>query len=85
MKVKIWDEYAGNVQSIEHREDLMLVTDSQDVDAIKDYFGNPEFMEDFGGCFVNVKDGEYADVFCFDGNVPYLNKSLYEIKREVKL
>ncbi|MBS3748163.1 MAG: hypothetical protein KGY67_00500 [Candidatus Thermoplasmatota archaeon] len=84
MKVNVKDEFVGNIRSIEHRDDLQLVTDSQDVDAIKDYFGNPDWMDEFGGCFVNVKEGDYDEVYCFNGNVPYLDKSLFKIERELK-
>lgn len=72
-------EYVGTIKNIENRYDLQLVTDSQDVKAIRDYFGNPEWW-DFEGCFVKVSDGEYDEVYCFEGIVPHLNKPLYKIK-----
>lgn len=72
-------KFIGNIQSINDRTDLTLVTDWQDVIAIKEYFGNPECLDDFDGCFVKVDDGEYTEVLCFEGIVPNLDKSLYEI------
>lgn len=76
---KVDAKFVGNIRSINDRTDLTLVTDSQDVQAIKEHFGNPEVLNDFDGCFVKVEDGEYAEVLCFEGIVPELDKSLYEI------
>ncbi len=75
-------KFVGNIESINERKDLTLLTDSQDVQAVKDHFGNPEWFDEFDGCFVKVKDGEYEEVLCFEGIVPNLNKSLYEIVEE---
>ena len=72
-------EFFGNIRSIDMRTDLQLVTDSQDMEAIGDYLGNPEWFEDFGGCFVKVDEGEYDEIYCFEGIVPGLDKSLYKV------
>lgn len=72
-------EFVGNIRKVDNRRDLQLVTDSQDMDAIGDYLGNPEWFKDFGGCFVKTKDGEYDELYCFDGIVPHLDKSLYAV------
>ena len=77
-KLYVDAKWHGVIGAIQDRDDLMLVTDSQDVKAIKEHFGNPEWW-DFDGCFVKIEDGEYAEVYCFEGIVPNLHKDLYEI------
>lgn len=51
---------------------LILVTDAQDVKPLKDYLG--EIASDYDSFFVEVKDGEYSEVWGFCGTVPYLSK-----------
>jgi hypothetical protein len=65
------------IADIDNRKDLSLVTDSQDVEAIKDYIGGK--AEDFDSFYVKVKDGDYAEVYGFMGSVPYLHKKLHRI------
>jgi hypothetical protein len=67
----------GTIRDLQKREDLTLVTDSQDVQAVKDQLGNSDALDDFDGFFVNVGEGEYTEVYGFQGNVPFLGKSLY--------
>ena len=57
-------------------QDLQFVSDSQDVQAIKDYFGdavNGEYGE-YDAFFVRVQDGEYTEVWGICGIVPYNSK-----------
>ena len=35
---------------------------------------------DFSGLFVLAGDGDYDEVFAFEGCVPYLNKDLWKIE-----
>ena len=62
------------VADLANRGDLQLVTDSQDVNAIKERIGKE--AEDFDGFFVKVSDGDYKEVYGFEGNIPYTNKSV---------
>jgi len=80
MKFKI--TLFGTIEDIQNREDLSLATDLQDTEFIKEYLGNHEDIEDFDGFFVNVKDGEYTEIYGFEGSVPYLYKSLWKIEIE---
>ena len=66
----------GVVENLD--DDLTLVTDSQDIEKIKQYFGNPDWW-DFDGCFVKIEGGEYKQVYCFEGGIPYLDKPVYKI------
>lgn len=72
--------YVGLIEAVmKHQPDFMLLTDSQDVEAIKDYFGNDEDIEEYDGFFVKIKDGDYSRIYAFYGSVPFNWKELYEI------
>jgi hypothetical protein len=73
-------KYMGLIESVmQHQPDFMLTTDSQDVEAIWDYFGNDEDVKQFDGFFVKIKDGDYSRVYGFYGNVPFNWKEIYEV------
>jgi hypothetical protein len=59
--------------------ELILVTDSQDTNHIREYFNSLEGSE-FDSYFVRVADGDYAEVWGFFGIVPDNNKTVYRIK-----
>ena len=75
--------YFGTINDIQERKDLMLITDSYEVKYILDYLGYPAFDDDdpmdFSGLFVLVGDGDYEDVYAFEGCVPFLYKDLWMI------
>jgi len=62
------------------REGFILVTDSQDVRCVKDSLGNSPYLDDFDGFFIRCEAGEIAEVYGFEGNVPYNWKDLYRIE-----
>ena len=66
------------ISDLEKRKDLHLVNNDMDVQAIKEYLGKE--AEDFDGFFVKVKDGDYEEVYGYEGSVPYLNRQVYKIK-----
>ena len=80
MRPYIKIENAGTIEDAQDREDLILVTDSQDVEAIKQHIGDFPDLEDFDGFFVTVEDGEYGEVYGFSGSVAYLYKTIYQIE-----
>lgn len=51
---------------------LQLVSDSQDVQAIREYLG--EDAGNYDAFFVAIKDGEYIEVWGMVGIVPYNSK-----------
>ncbi len=51
---------------------LQLVTDSQDVQAIREYLGKD--AGNYDAFFVAVQDGEYTEVWGMCGIVPYNSK-----------
>lgn len=52
--------------------DLMLLSDSQDINAVKEHLGNPDWF-DYGCLFVSIEDGDYTNIFGCESNVPYLH------------
>jgi len=68
------------VRDLDNRDDLIFVSDSQDVQAIKEYFGNPPELEDFDSFFVKIEDGEYTEVYGVEGIVPLLEKDACKIE-----
>lgn len=69
---------AGTVADLEGRDDLVLVTDSQEIEALRENFGNPDWW-DYDGCFVEVDEGDYDDVYCFHGVVARHEKEIDKI------
>jgi hypothetical protein len=85
LKPKFDTEYIGTVGDIQDDpkyKDYALVTDSQDVEAIWDNFGNDPTVKDFDGFLVKVGDGDYEDVLGFPGTVAYNYKALYRIVKK---
>jgi len=79
-KSKVDAKPIGTIRDINDRKDLILVDTSQDVEEIKKYLGSPPWFDDFGGCFVKVGEGDYEEIYCYEGSVPYLEKTLYKIE-----
>jgi len=79
MKFYLETTRIGTINDIQDREDLNLLTDSQDVEHIKDYLGNHKDLEDFDGFFVKVEDADYSEIYAFSGSVAWLYKDLYQI------
>jgi hypothetical protein len=75
--------YVGTISVVEDRKDLLLITDSFEVNYILDYLGYPaiddDYAVDFSGLFVAVRDGDYVEVLAFEGCVPCLYKELWMI------
>jgi hypothetical protein len=70
MRVTVRATRAGTVGSLEKKKPyLQLVDLSQDVDAVKEYFGNRPAVEQFDGFLVDIQDGEYGEVYGFDGSI----------------
>lgn len=56
-------------------EQWQFVSDSQDVQAIRDYLGKD--ANEFDAFFVWIEDGDYVAVWGIEGTVPYLSKRAY--------
>jgi len=81
--VKPFVTYVGTINDIQDRNYLLLITDSMEVEIILDYLGYPLPGDDdpleFSSLFVLVGDGDYKEVFAFEGCVLYLYKDLWKI------
>lgn len=81
MKVTVRATKVGTVGDLDSRRDLSLATDSQEVEYIKDYFGNRPAVQDLDGFLVKIEDGEYTEVYGFPGNIAYTSKPVFKITR----
>jgi hypothetical protein len=65
------------VKDLEKREELQLITDSQEIREICKSIGKKGYIG--SGClFVEIHDGEYYDIYACEHSVPYLH---YEVKK----
>ena len=82
MRVIVRATKAGTVGDFDKTKPYLQLADtSQDVEAIKEYFGNRPAVEQFDGFLVNIEDGDYSEVYGFEGNVAYTGKPVYKITR----
>jgi len=65
------------ISQLPQDEGLQLVTDSQDVDNIKEYLGG--IGNDYDSFFVRVEDGDFVEVYGFYGIVPRLDRTCYKL------
>jgi len=76
--------FAGTIKDIQDRDDLILVTDSQDVQSVLDHINYPpsgdEDPMDFSGLFVSIQDGDYLEIFAYLGSIPYLFENIWKIE-----
>ena len=63
------------IADLQKRTDLTLVTDPEDVQQIKDTIGDQ--CEECDAFFVRAIDGEYVDVFGFQGTTPNITKQVH--------
>lgn len=64
------------VEDIQEREDLQFISDSQDVQAIKELIPDAKPYDSF---FVKVEEGDYTEVYGMYGIVPYFYKFLEKL------
>jgi len=84
VKIRVKDDCSYTVKDIQDRDDLIFVDESQNVRAIKEHFGNASEVQECDAFFVKIEDGEYTEVYCMEGIVPYLDKTLCKIWIEVE-
>jgi len=76
------DEFYGIIDDLDSRPELILVTDSYQVQLIKDHIGNPEWANDYHSFFVEVQDGEYINIFGLEYIIPYSSYPIYKITKK---
>jgi len=84
MKCYVKAQEKGTILDLNKRSDLILVTDSQDVAEVKNYFGDRPAIKEFDGFFVKIGDGDFDEVYGFHGIVPNLEKTVWLIERTCK-
>jgi hypothetical protein len=82
MRVIVKAERYNTVGALSSRGDLELATDSQDVQAIHDHFGNRPAVTQFDGFLVKAENGDYEEVYGFHGSVPGTQKWTYRVTME---
>lgn len=70
------------IQEIQNRQDLILVTDSQDARDLRQSLTKAEkkraaFCDSF---FVAVDEGYYEEIYGFVGIIPHLAKTLVKVR-----
>jgi hypothetical protein len=70
----------SNKKPIDLDDTFMLLTDSQDINAINEYFGDVCIEEDFNSFFVRTYDGDYDRVYGCHYSVPCNNDRLYLVE-----
>jgi len=83
-KAGIRTRRVGTIADLQGREDLSLVTEQQDVQAVKDHLGG-RGLEGFDGFLVKVGDGDYTEVYGFRGSVPSLGKPVYAVEPDTRM
>jgi hypothetical protein len=64
----------STIAQLQHRNDLVLLTDSQDTEEYRNQYTN------YDGFFVKEKDGDIIEIWGFVGIVPYLSKLVSKLK-----
>jgi len=68
------------IKDIQEREDLALINGGYEVNQVFKSLPYKYTVEKYGrlnGLFVKVGEGEYTEVYGFEGIIPYLEKGLY--------
>ena len=66
-------------------QELILVNDSQDAKVVREHLGKSLTSleeaqgENFNSFFVKTVEGDYAEVWGFEGIIPYNNKRAWRI------
>jgi hypothetical protein len=75
-----WRELSHNIITVAAlTADFQFVSDSQDVQSIRDMAGiDPD--REYDAFFVVVEDGDYACIFGMQGTVAHYQRNLYRLK-----
>jgi len=65
------------VKDLQNRQDLIFVSDNQDIKFIKDFIS--ETKKDYDSFFVKIENGDYTEIYGIYGIIPYLSKKVYQI------
>lgn len=79
VKCRVSAKHAGTIRDLEDRDDLSLMDIDYEVKELKRHFGNRAAIREFDAFFVKVLEGDYAEVYGFQGNIPELDKAIFKI------
>lgn len=77
--------YFGKIEKLNNRTDLVLLTDSQEVNAVKEFLaGNNKKVKnelsEYNLFFVKVSDGDYVEIYASPNSVAWLFAPLDKIE-----
>lgn len=86
MKVQIRFSKTVNIDEVPDQDEIQLVTNSQDMESIVDYFCGKDKrrakrFEQFHSYFVECSEGDYNAVYGCTSSVPRSNHRVTPIKR----
>lgn len=67
------------IQDIQNREDLVLVTNSQDTEEIRQSLAHLKNVLKSDSFFAKIQDGDYVELYGFEGIIPLQYKTLIKI------
>jgi len=79
MKLKI--EQIGTIEEIPDKN-YVITIDPQDIEVIKEGFGNPPELDEFDCFFIITENGEHKEVLAIKRCIPWMWKNLYRISQE---
>lgn len=84
MKSYLRITYYGTIKKLNTRQDLTLITDSQDVKAIKEHLAGTDQrqlkkLKDYNLFFVKVTDGDYSEIYASTHSVAWEDADVYKI------
>lgn len=74
------------VKDIQDRDELNLMSDSQDIEAVVNYLFTTEeiekwdIMQEVGCIFAEIDSGDYGEVLFSPNSVAWLNAPLYDLR-----
>ena len=87
MQVRLKVKHIGTIRDIQgpKDDDLTLVCQDQEVEAIKEYIaGSSKYFQDkisdFQAFFIETLDGQYSRILACCSNIPALDNDLYKIQ-----
>lgn len=81
LSTEYW-ELCGTIADLQERNDLVLITDSQNVYPVLEYIGQHRCMKVGAGIFVKAEDGAYTEIYLFFG-IPYIYKPIWRYRKEI--
>ena len=69
----------GTVEDLGSKPYLVFVSDSQEVEAIKEHIRHNDVTDEYDSFFVDVRNGGYDEIYGMFGIVPHNGNDIFEI------